>query len=262
MKQSIFFINLCIFIFFLQTQTSFAVEIHYQKCRVRKTCGDLYISFPFFIPGQQEPYCGFPGFQVSCNEENGFPVLQLAGDDYIIHNISYHDQTLVVSNAALSNSRTAGCIPFVKNLTFPTDQYDLVPNQKELFLLYNCNSSLVDESFSMNKLSCFEPNSSTSTSVLSLPGELFANVSDKCGSNVVVAPVLDYATDGQLGSEEALSRGFMMKWIASDCSRCEDSGGKCGFDSTTRCRIVASTRPRTRLGVEPSAFLLDEYSGV
>lgn len=30
-----------------------------------------------------------------------------------------------------------------------------------------------------------------------------------------------------------LRSGFVMKWKASDCSVCENSGGKCGFDDST-----------------------------
>ncbi|XP_061989751.1 LEAF RUST 10 DISEASE-RESISTANCE LOCUS RECEPTOR-LIKE PROTEIN KINASE-like 1.2 isoform X2 [Rosa rugosa] len=234
------FINLYVLIFFLLSETSFAVDFHYQNCSVPKSCGGQNISFPFYIPGQQEAYCGFPGFQLNCsgNEEDGYPTLQLAGNEYLVHNISYRNQTLLVSNAALSDS--TDCIPLFQNLTFPTDQYDLVPNQKEIVLLYNCSSALVDESFSEYKIGSCDPKlisrTSSRTSVLALPGDqhqLFANVSDKCGREVAVTPVEDYGTNIELGIEEVLSRGFMLKWFASNCSRCEDSGGKCGFSSET-----------------------------
>ncbi|KAL6193102.1 hypothetical protein ACLB2K_034186 [Fragaria x ananassa] len=244
------FLNLYVLIFFLISETSFAVDFHFETCSVPKTCGGRNIRFPFFIPGQQEPYCGFPGFQLSCidDEEDGYPTLQLAGDAYLVHNISYQHQTLVVSNAALSNSNTSVCIPLVQNLTFPTDQYDLVENQKEIVLLYDCNSALVDESFSEYKIGCFKQTlaRSYSSSVLALPGDrqqLLANVSGKCGREVVVTPVEDYATN-ELDIEEVLKRGFKLKWLASNCSRCEDSGGKCGFDSESRhFRCFCPDRP-------------------
>ncbi|XP_024194518.1 LEAF RUST 10 DISEASE-RESISTANCE LOCUS RECEPTOR-LIKE PROTEIN KINASE-like 1.2 isoform X4 [Rosa chinensis] len=233
------FINLYVLIVFLLSETSFAVDSHYQNCSVPRTCGGQNISFPFYIPGLQEDYCGSPGFQLSCNdnEEGGYPTLQLAGNEYLVHNINYQNQTLVVSNAAFSNSNADVCIPLVHNLTFPTIQYALVPNQKEIVLLY-CNSSLVDESFLEYKIGCFEPSSRTTTSILALPrddDQLFDDVSDKCGRKVVVvAPVESVSNVGnELGVADALRRGFMLKWLASDCSRCRDSGGKCGFDFKT-----------------------------
>ncbi|PRQ40316.1 putative glycerophosphodiester phosphodiesterase, protein kinase RLK-Pelle-LRK10L-2 family [Rosa chinensis] len=236
------FINLYVLIVCLLSETSFAVDSHYQNCSVPKSCGGQNISFPFYIPGLQEDYCGFPGFQLSCNdnEEGGYPTLQLAGNEYLVHNINYQNRTLVVSNAALSNSNKDVCIPLVQNITFPTVNYALVPNQKEIVLLY-CNSSLVDESFLEYKIGCFEQSSrtTTTTSILALPrddDQLFDDVSDKCGRKVVaVAPVEESVSNvgNELGVADALRRGFMLKWLASDCSRCRDSGGKCGFDFKT-----------------------------
>nr|POF09365.1 abc transporter g family member 24 [Quercus suber] len=49
----------------------------------------------------------------------------------------------------------------------------------------------------------------------------------ECKSSVV-APVEAYG--GGIG--ESLRNGFVLKWKASNCSICEDSGGNCGFDST------------------------------
>ncbi|PRQ40314.1 putative wall-associated receptor kinase [Rosa chinensis] len=63
---------------------------------------------------------------------------------------------------------------------------------------------------------------------------------------MVVAPVLDYATNNRWGSEEVLSRGFMLKWLASNCSRRELSGGKCGFDfKTSRFSCLCPDRPHS-----------------
>ncbi|KAM5567790.1 hypothetical protein ABKV19_015720 [Rosa sericea] len=235
MNQNFFFPSFCILIVSSLSETSFAVDVHYQVCSEPKSCGDQNISFPFFIHGQQESYCGLPGFQLVC--QNGYPILQLAGDDYRVHNISYQNQSLVISSTALSTSNSVDCIPLVQNLTLQDDQYELAPNQKELSLLYNCNSSLVDESFSEYKIGCFESTinetSRTNTSVLALPGDehqLFHNVSDKCGSKVVVAPVGDYASNIELGVQEVLRRGFMLKWLTINCRPCEVTGGKCGFD--------------------------------
>ncbi|KAK9934709.1 hypothetical protein M0R45_021843 [Rubus argutus] len=192
------FINLCILIFFVISETSFAVDFHYQNCSLPATCGGQNIRFPFILTGgQKQPFCGYPGFQISCNEEDGYPILRLGGNDYLIHNISYQNQTLIVSNAVFSDSE------------------------------YN--------------IGCFEASSGTRTSVLALPRDehqLFNNVSDKCGREAMVAPVEGYArtVGNELGVEVALRRGFMLKWLASNCSWCELSGGKCGFiDSYFSC---------------------------
>ncbi|XP_031248225.1 LEAF RUST 10 DISEASE-RESISTANCE LOCUS RECEPTOR-LIKE PROTEIN KINASE-like 2.1 [Pistacia vera] len=38
---------------------------------------------------------------------------------------------------------------------------------------------------------------------------------------------------GGLGIEEVIKRGFLLKWTATNCSVCEESGGKCGFVAST-----------------------------
>ncbi|XP_021298833.1 LEAF RUST 10 DISEASE-RESISTANCE LOCUS RECEPTOR-LIKE PROTEIN KINASE-like 2.1, partial [Herrania umbratica] len=57
------------------------------------------------------------------------------------------------------------------------------------------------------------------------------NSASKYCKKTVVAPVAFY--EGEQGVENMLNRGFVMNWIASNCSICEVSGGKCGFDNTT-----------------------------
>ncbi|XP_048428775.1 LEAF RUST 10 DISEASE-RESISTANCE LOCUS RECEPTOR-LIKE PROTEIN KINASE-like 1.2 isoform X1 [Pyrus x bretschneideri] len=236
--------NLCLFIliFLLSEAPVFAADFYYQNCSVPITCGRQKISYPFYIQGRQQDFCGYPGFQLSCqggaddDEEEAYPLLRLPGDDYIIHNISYESQTLVVSNALLShyldNSSCAN-LSLIHNLTIPNEQFELAPKQDQFFLLYNCNPSFVD-SFPKYKIGC------NNTSVLALPGQIYPKFGglvevEKCGSSeVAVVHGGGYGNDEAAGMKEVLGRGFEMKWLAADCSRCQGSGGLCGFNYTTR----------------------------
>ncbi|KAM3706708.1 hypothetical protein ACJW31_03G170500 [Castanea mollissima] len=49
-----------------------------------------------------------------------------------------------------------------------------------------------------------------------------------CKSSVL-SPVEAYG--GAIGIGESLRNGFVLKWKATDCSICENSGGYCGFDN-------------------------------
>jgi hypothetical protein len=53
------------------------------------------------------------------------------------------------------------------------------------------------------------------------------DVSNKCTTRVV-APVEAYGGERD-GIRRALENGFWLKWKASNCSICENSGGFCGF---------------------------------
>ncbi|XP_068333116.1 LEAF RUST 10 DISEASE-RESISTANCEUS RECEPTOR-LIKE PROTEIN KINASE-like 2.4 isoform X2 [Pyrus communis] len=248
--------NLCLFIliFLLSEAPAFAVDFYYQNCSVPITCGRQKISYPFYIQGRQQDFCGYPGFQLFCqggandDEEEAYPLLRLSGDDYIIHNISYESQTLVVSNALLShyldNSSCAN-LSLIHNLTIPNEQFELAPKQDQFFLLYNCNPSFVD-SFPKYKIGC------NNTSVLALLGQIYPKFGrleevEKCGSSeVAVVHGGGYGNDEAAGMKEVLGRGFEMKWLAADCSRCQGSGGLCGFNYTTRhFRCLCPIRTRS-----------------
>ncbi|CAL2232358.1 unnamed protein product [Prunus armeniaca] len=248
--------NFCILIvmFLLLTEASFALNFYYQNCSVPVSCGRQNISYPFYIPGRQESFCGYPGFQLSCHGdgEDAYPLLRLSGNNYTIHNIDYQNKSLLVSNSLLSGylSSTA-CndnISSLHNITFPNDQYKLASNQADFFLLYNCNSSVV-ESFPKYKVGCFDQGTNktrSNTSVLALPRDEYPKFgSHKCGGEVVVAHAGRGGENGEVGLiQEVLSRGFELNWFASDCSSCQNSGGRCGFNYTTyhfRCLCPRTT---------------------
>ncbi|KAK7841042.1 leaf rust 10 disease-resistance locus receptor-like protein kinase-like 1.2 [Quercus suber] len=220
-------IILCILFFSLVPKKSLgAVDPYFQACSARKTCGDgQAIRFPFYIQDKQNSSCGYPGFNLSCNN-NGHPTIIISNKNYTINEIFYQNETLRVSNSAFSNPNFS-CIPSINSISLPGSRFDLAPNQTNIFLFYNCSSSVHESWPSEFYPSCY----GESDTVLALSGQdprlQISNVSMECKSSVV-APVEAYG--GGIG--ESLRNGFVLKWKASNCSICEDSGGNCGFDST------------------------------
>ncbi|QCE16285.1 hypothetical protein DEO72_LG11g3298 [Vigna unguiculata] len=77
--------NSYIIIFYLLAQiTSSQVDPKFTAC-APKTCpnNNQSISFPFYIQGTQQPYCGSPGFEISCAAD-GSPTLNLSHTQYLI----------------------------------------------------------------------------------------------------------------------------------------------------------------------------------
>nr|XP_034890263.1 LEAF RUST 10 DISEASE-RESISTANCE LOCUS RECEPTOR-LIKE PROTEIN KINASE-like 1.2 [Populus alba] len=199
-----------------------------------ESCGDgQNINFPFYIQNKQEPSCGYPGFSLSCNNK-GKPVLKLSNNEYIIHEIYYQNQSLRVSNAAIFGKSTS-CIPQIQNMSLADDRFRLPSSRASLFLLYNCNSTMLsnDSELLNYKVDCFGENGTFSTLAMLDDDPLLGPASDKCETGAVV-PVDVYRGEN-VGSERMplLERGFVLNWIASNCSSCEESGGKCGFDNAT-----------------------------
>ena len=89
-----------IFALLLVIEKSVCVDPYFETCSLIQTCGGLNISFPFLIFDLQQPYCGYPSFQVSCFENA--TNLRISSIPLIVHQIFYQSQTLRVSNALAS----------------------------------------------------------------------------------------------------------------------------------------------------------------
>ncbi|KAB5560821.1 hypothetical protein DKX38_005778 [Salix brachista] len=127
-------------------------------------------------------------------------------------------------------------------------RFHLSPNRASLFLLYNCNSTLLanDTELLKYKVDCLGENGTGSTLAMLDDDPLLGPASDKCETGVV-APLDLYG--GEIAGTEGmllLDRGFVLNWIASDCRTCEESGGKCGFDEATyNFKCFCPDRPYT-----------------
>ncbi|BAT93799.1 hypothetical protein LR48_Vigan02g244500 [Vigna angularis] len=217
-----------IIIFYLLAQiTSSQVDPKFVAC-APKTCpnNNQSISFPFYIQGTQEPYCGSPGFQISCSLD-GFPILNLSHTQYLIHQIFYQNQSLRLSNAAFSalqSNTTRGCLVPTQNLTLPpTNVFRVAPNQTDMVLFYGCDAPSLHE----QRVGCSAENETSSVLALDKRDENISVVAENCKGEVVDTVV----EDGIGGVAEALSKGFLLSWTASNCNVCNSTGGRCGFDS-------------------------------
>lgn len=102
-------------------------------------------------------------------------------------------------------------------------------------MLYNCNLSSGSRNLEQYKISCDGGNrNGTALTTLALPSEEEEGLALKeCGNDAVMVPVVVDESGRGESTRELLSRGFWVKWVASNCSICEESGGKCGFDEST-----------------------------
>nr|CAB3476357.1 unnamed protein product [Digitaria exilis] len=59
-------------------------------------CGDLNITYPFSLSGVQPLYCGFPAFDLTCNDSRAYLTRTYREKLYHVEDISYANQSLVV----------------------------------------------------------------------------------------------------------------------------------------------------------------------
>ena len=210
----------------LVIEKSVCVDPNFETCSLSRTCGGLDISFPFYIEDQpQELSCGYLGFQVFCIGNT--TILTISDNPYIIHQISYQNQTVRVSNAT-----ETGCLPLVQDLLLPSERFVLVRphGTTSLSFLLNCATPLPDNLVSY-KINCSGDDEGSPVLAMSKGDPNLVLASKKC-RRWMVAPFEEKADDGnniEIG-EKLVRTEFTLKWIASDCSVCSRSGGKCGFN--------------------------------
>ncbi|XP_042501009.1 LEAF RUST 10 DISEASE-RESISTANCE LOCUS RECEPTOR-LIKE PROTEIN KINASE-like 1.2 isoform X4 [Macadamia integrifolia] len=230
-----------VFLLLLSVQTTLCADWRYEACSKNISCGEgPNISYPFWIYGQQESYCGFPGFQLTCKNQQ--PILNLStSDEYFIRNISYQNQSIRVIDAKVRAE--GGCSSQVQNLTLDRTPFRYGPNHADLFLFRYCNHSLIPSEYSVHEINC-----SSVLSVALLDDDQLLNKmksSKNCFPPVIV-PVLRNSTSGSISNggfadvngkssyyTELLKEGFDLIWKASECTTCQSSGGRCGFNWTT-----------------------------
>ncbi|KAF7808851.1 LEAF RUST 10 DISEASE-RESISTANCE LOCUS RECEPTOR-LIKE PROTEIN KINASE-like 1.2 isoform X1 [Senna tora] len=170
------------------------------------------------------------GFALSCSN-NASPILNLSGTEYIVHEILYNNQSIRVSDAALSSNATdTACLPRTNNLTLDKTIFGVAPNQKDLFLVFGCklDDGSLPEGFLGYRIGCYAENQTESVLGMRDEGEDLRSALDKCEGGMVRTKMGD--EEGRINGE-VLRKGFVLNWTVSYCRSCEMTGGKCGFDS-------------------------------
>ncbi|KAG2303195.1 hypothetical protein Bca52824_031846 [Brassica carinata] len=213
------------------TQT-FSLHPKFEACEP-KSCGKgPKISFPFYLSGKQESFCGYPSFELTCDDDQELPVLGIAGENYIIKNMSYEKQWLQVVNSRVSHDP---CPSPMHNLTLYRTPFSVSPSNINFSILYDCSDNLRKD-LTTDRLTCSGNSSLRSFGVfqreIMVKEDLVA--SGSCQKQVDVPVSASGESDVNLllrmSYVEILERGFVLNWTAHSCVRCNSSGGRCGTD--------------------------------
>nr|XP_016482174.1 PREDICTED: LEAF RUST 10 DISEASE-RESISTANCE LOCUS RECEPTOR-LIKE PROTEIN KINASE-like 1.2 [Nicotiana tabacum] len=221
--------NLCIFSLILGKCSG--VDPQFVACQPINCKNGPKISFPFYIQDEQESYCGYPGFGLNCSEQ-GFPVVHIAANDYIVEKISYQDHIFQLKNSVFNSPSSNGCVSEIKNITLDNRPFKYV-NESRIYLLSKCNES-IPEHLLKHKIGfgCGEENRNEWGVAMFAEDEGFESALQMCKNHVMV-PVEMLGNEGSnqvLDYQLMLRSGFRLSWTASNCSECAESGGRCGFE--------------------------------
>ncbi|KAH9616020.1 hypothetical protein KSS87_004905 [Heliosperma pusillum] len=197
---------------------------HFGDC-IPKKCGNISISYPFYMINQQKSYCGYPGFEVSCKDDK-FPYLNISGGSYVVKNVSYEEQIIQVVNSMFLDSFSGkiACSGLLQhlNFTFNYDKFSFRANHTDIVLMMNCPQKVLQEN-SPSWVICGAVGVYQDETRLKDLGE-------KCNGVISVPYEGERMKNGNV--KEMLEEGFSLKWMANNCSACHVSGGQCGYDQT------------------------------
>ncbi|XP_060195399.1 LEAF RUST 10 DISEASE-RESISTANCE LOCUS RECEPTOR-LIKE PROTEIN KINASE-like 1.3 [Lycium barbarum] len=197
----------------------------YQTCGNTYSCGDITgLSYPFRNVNDP-PFCGYPGFELNCNQDN-ITTMVINNIKHRILDVHLTTQTIRIVREDIMEST---CPVDLVNTTLDYSLFDYAAGYSNLTFLYNCpvSSSPAETDVMM---AC---RSSKYHNVFILPGAVGPG---KCNASVTV-PVLQTsaATVASLNSSglgQVLQQGFYIRWKIDSkaCSECIDTKGKCGYD--------------------------------
>ncbi|XP_022923748.1 LEAF RUST 10 DISEASE-RESISTANCE LOCUS RECEPTOR-LIKE PROTEIN KINASE-like 1.2 [Cucurbita moschata] len=220
---------LFIIFFIILTPQTLSSDEKFEAC-APKSCGKgPNISYPFRVAHSHSPFCGLPTFDITCRHE--YPVIKISGEDYIIREISYQAHSFLVANAAVYDVK---CPTPLHNFTLHRTPFTYTPDHIGFFFFYNCTSLPPKFSYPIH---CSNTTKLHSFAAFHDGFMEHMNFSvDSCQSSVEVPidiPNQDDDFSGLLRKSysDVLKMGFTLNWSAQNCSNCETSGGRCGFES-------------------------------
>ncbi|KAL9385313.1 hypothetical protein Peur_022323 [Populus x canadensis] len=193
-------------------------------------CGidDVPVRFPFRLQGNQPRNCGYPGFDLSCNNR-WTTVLKLPhSGDFLVRGIDYRTQQIQLYDKD-------NCLPKrLLQLNLSGSPFAAVFHQNYTFL--SCPTQLV-----MSRFPIIDCLSNSTISVLATSSTflvtLLSSLCDVISTLLIPAswPVQHYE-----GFSSKLSEDLLLTWFSPDCHQCETHGGTCGFHGNASQEILCS----------------------
>uniref|UniRef100_A0A0E0JDT0 Protein kinase domain-containing protein n=1 Tax=Oryza punctata TaxID=4537 RepID=A0A0E0JDT0_ORYPU len=205
------------------------------------SCGNLTISYPFWLEEPGQPPCGSPSFQLKCNTSGAYLTRSVHGA-YRVVDIVVDNNTFLVMDENLPLA--TGCPAPLFNVSDGIAQTPFIISRANAELLFlSCNQSLPVAPPGFRGLPC-----DNNTSVrLDGYGE-HASYRLPPGCNSTVVPILERPDGSSAGYVASMRDGFLLEWtvVSGDCPKCIASGGECtyGEDLQFDCNCSDGMHPQ------------------
>ncbi|KAG9450493.1 hypothetical protein H6P81_010458 [Aristolochia fimbriata] len=209
-------------------------------------CGNLgIISFPF-LAGNRPASCGYPGFELAC--ENNSPSIEIGSEKFRLREINYTARVMSIAprydheHCPRPNSRD--------NRIDATRIFNFTEEDEILSLHYDCSPEIRDLGFfEIPCLRGFFNGPSYYSSMANFRAR--RSWGGRCQDPVYVRVLkggLARLTKNPSDYAEIVKQGFEVKWIVGSgwCNECNRSGGICGYNQSfpeqTTCFCPDTTR--------------------
>lgn len=229
------------FIFFLSLFCSF---ISARCICPDTTCGDegFSIRFPFRLE-QQPQDCGYPGFDLRCNDQ-GKSILNLPfSGNFFVRDINYLTQEILLYDPN-------DCLPSrLLNLNLSSSPFRVTYYQNYTFL--SCSSEFFSSKFTT--IDCL---SNSTISVLATSSVNLAKAMNMC-TVIYTLPVPLSSRDQNAGWFSSDLKGdLLLTWNIPGCEECEANGGVCGYTANSTSKNI-SCFDRQSTGNHPYSLILN-----
>ncbi|CAO2174541.1 unnamed protein product [Urochloa humidicola] len=191
-------------------------------------CGNLTITYPFWLTGVQPSYCGYPALELACDTAGRAYLSRTSGQHaYRVGDISYDNNSMVVAVEAAFAGDAACRVP---DFNVSSGLISLLPlnisdGNKNLVFVYNC---AVPPSIRLPRPCA----NRTMGAYISEGDGDYRGVPTNC--SFVSVPVRGVHAGMELPAKDRyeglISDGFLLEWAAAgDCAACRRSGGECRF---------------------------------
>ncbi|KAK9065266.1 hypothetical protein SSX86_016649 [Deinandra increscens subsp. villosa] len=113
-----------------------------------QNCGNgPNITFPFWIPQQQQPSCGSPQFNITCKNHN--PTVSISNQDYVVKDIFHNNYSFALASLDALNESNL-CPTPRRNFSLHGTPFHYSDLSVDLFFYYNCSSPYADKTYSVD----------------------------------------------------------------------------------------------------------------
>ncbi|KAL6177410.1 hypothetical protein ACLB2K_048936 [Fragaria x ananassa] len=199
------------------------------------------VKFPFRLRRMQRVLCGYRGFDLSCNNRTQLTTLTLPGSGaFLVKRIDYRSHRLWIDDPNSCLPKRLLSHPFNLHNT----PFSVVAGSKNYTFL-NCSSSQSTSTLpaTATSISCLSdegykvyavPSSAYYASAPAAAPSSSGSTPELCSviSTALIPRGVTYEWEVNMGGE--VSRGGVaLGWSQPDCSECEATSKRCGFDTDT-----------------------------